>query len=100
MSKIDFSIILKDIEGKDIEEGPEGAKVPFTLSKAAIQVLFVNEEKDEGEVKMTRFTLAMKIRNAEAPLKLAAEEIVMLKELVGKYMSTLIVGQVWPILDA
>jgi hypothetical protein len=52
------------------------------------------------EAKFLRGALAAKIHNATAPLALKAEDTALLKKLIGKAYSPLIVFRAWPLLDA
>lgn len=96
--KIDFDIGMKTIEGEDIkiEEGKS-----FTLKNVAITALTTNfddEKNISGEEKLARYVLACKIRSGgECDLK--ADDIVLLKKLIGKAYGVLISGQAWQILE-
>jgi len=76
--------------------------VNATLGKMMIEsllVTFKDEENLSGEEKLKRWQLAIKIKNAEVTVEMTVEEIALVKKLVGKAYSTIIVGQVWELLE-
>jgi hypothetical protein len=98
---IDFSTPLNDYEGNAISDGTE-AKAPFTLGNAAVRALVIPYEDERNlspEDKFKRGELASRIHNSSA-LSLKAEEVTLLKKLIGKAYSPLIVFRAWPLLDA
>ena len=77
--------------------------VNATLGKMMIESLlatFKDEENLSGEEKLKRWQLAIKIKNnAETAVEMTVEEIALIKKLIGKAYSTIIVGQVWELLE-
>jgi hypothetical protein len=76
-------------------------QVPATLSRVAATALiqaYADEANLDGETKVKRFALAMKVTGAKK-LGLAAEEIAVLKERIGKAYGPLIVGRAYQLLD-
>ena len=51
-----------------------------------------------GEEKVKRYNLALDIYNGKKE-NLSSEEIVLLKELIGRYFSTIVVGQALKMLE-
>ena len=96
MANIKVSTVLKDIENQPIKV----ADKDFTLREACMQALLIDDPSDESDFKLQRFNLAMNLRDAKDTLKLSAEDIVLIKKQVGKYSATLIMGQIYGILDA
>lgn len=103
--KIKVNQPLKTIKGEEIKnEKIENGKVveskeSFLLKDACVNALLANDdEKIEGTEKMKRYLLASKIQQANE-LDLKSEEIVKLKEAVGKAYGALIVGQVYQLLE-
>lgn len=94
--KIDMNQVLIGYEGKPVTDG-DGE---ITLRHACgIALTATNpEEKIDPEEKMKRFLLAQRIYG-NGSIKLTAEEIVLLKQSVGKGYSPAIVGPVWLLLD-
>lgn len=92
---------LKDFEGTTIDSTPTDS-TPVTAGKIATNALlatFQDEPQLSGEDKLLRWELAVKIKNTPDPIELTAEEISLIKKLVGKAYSPMIVGQTWKILE-
>jgi len=100
--KIDFSQILKNIEGKELKEKKEDSKedIPIILSKICVEALMatLQDEKSNGEEKLKRYNLAEKIHKAQE-LEIATEDIVLLKKRVGDVYPTIIVGPAFRMLE-
>lgn len=118
--KIDFNFKFMTLDEKFIPERPDeeiedekGKKTtkkypPWTLRNLSENVL-LSQEMDRagkpremsGEEKCKRYDLAMRIHKATAKdlADLQVEEIALLKKLIGRGYSTLIVGQAFKILD-
>ena len=74
---------------------------PMTVRLAATRALtamFRDEQDLAGDEKVVRFHLALKIVDEDEP-DLKAEDIVLIKKLVGKMYGPIVVGQVWMQLD-
>lgn len=116
--KIDFNYQFMTLGGEIIPERPDevivdkdGKKTtkkfpPFTLKKVCESVLLAPETDETGEVKeisgkekAKRYGLAKRIYTGPGLVDLQAEEVVFLKELIGKMYPTLTVGQAFEILD-
>ncbi len=125
--KIDFNYKFTDPDGKFIPERPpemvenkkgkmEEKKYPtFTLRKACINVLYGSklvedtcpkcgnlrdkQEVIDGEEKLKRHQLAMKIQNSKGLLDIGTKEIELLKERIAIIYPTMTSGQAWMILD-
>jgi hypothetical protein len=96
--KINFEQTLKDMDGKDITEGKE--KKVLTLDKVCVNALLSENQDDRqsGEDKLKVFQLAKKIYGA-GEVEVTAEEIVLIKNKVGRFYLPLVVGQVYEILE-
>ena len=116
--KIDFGYQFKELDGKIIPEQPpemvkndkgemeEKKYPPFTLRKACTNVLVMREvdaqgrpKEMTGKQKVERYELAKKIHNSTGLVDLQAEEIALLKELIGRIFPPITVGQAFEILD-
>ncbi len=116
--KIDFNRQFKELDGKVIPEQPPGMVKndkgemeekkypPFTLRKACTNVLVMGERDAQGrpkemtgKQKVERYELAKKIHNSTGLVDLQAEEITLLKELIGRIYPPITVGQSFEILD-
>lgn len=94
---VNFESNLVDFDGKVI---PNTSGQPATLQGVSLDALMASyqgEEKLSGEEKMKRFLLAEKIHKGE--FDLAAEEIALLKALIGKAFTPIVVGQAWRMLE-
>ena len=95
MAKIDFSIRLTKLEGDTLKDENGGE---LTLGGAAKQALLVSEEKQTGQEKYDNYVLATKVaEGGEVTLK--SEDISKIKEVIGKYMFPVVVGQAWDLLE-
>lgn len=100
---IDFSQVLTDQSGKPITTpAPDGQPAaPFTLGVAATQALFgsyPDEQNLSGKTKFERGTLAMKLAKG-GRVVLSPEDVTMIKDLIGKAYSPLVVMRAWSMLD-
>ncbi len=108
--RIDVDTILTNLEDKPLQDitgqqGPDG--IPLTRDLTLAMVLegallnLSDEDRNiSGQEKARRFALAVKIHNANhKPLELGIEDLVTLKELVGKLYTPMVVGRVFEILD-
>jgi len=79
----------KDKEGNPI-------KLVRNLKETCVNLLAnAQEENEEGTKKLDKFMLAQRIQLSKGAIELKAEDILMIKEVVGKYESPIIVGQVY-----
>ena len=96
--KIDLSYEFKDLKGATIQ-GADGSKL--TLSDVASQALLLGFQGEEqsAEEKVKRFKLAQRLGLA-VEVEVKAEDIVLIKQCVGRAFGALIVGPAFDILDA
>ena len=122
--KIDFNYKFVNFDGSTIPERPDEPEIvdgepvikdgkpimkkspPFTLRTACVNVLTMREVDDRGKAKeitgkdkVKRYELAKRIYHAKELVDLQAEEISLLKELVGRIYPPITVGQAFEILD-
>jgi hypothetical protein len=103
--EINFAAVITDIDGTPIPDcvGNDCANKPaLTLAAIAIRCLtanFPDEEKSiSGEEKFKRGELALRIHK-DGKTSLTAEDVALLKRLVGKAYGPLIVVKTWALLD-
>jgi hypothetical protein len=108
--KIDVTQQLLELDGTPMVTGKQicrtcgqgvSDKEPLTVRWAATKALtatFRDEPSLPGDEKVARFHLALKVTR-EDQLDLKAEDVVLIKQLVGKMYGPVVVGQVWSILD-
>lgn len=97
--KLDLGKGLKDLEGMAIMAADEEPATLRGVIIGALMAMYKGEDDLPGEEKLKRWELALKIKNAEDPVDLKSEEIVLIKKLVGKAYGTIIVGNVWTALE-
>jgi len=106
--KIDVTQQLRSIEGEPLATpettcpqcGQAMETSPVTVRQVATGALMAQrrDEETSGEEKVRRYALAVKIHGEDDP-DLRAEDVALVKELVGKSYGPLVVGQVWSMLD-
>ena len=100
----DFTAPILDFDNTPASACPAsdpGCGKVLTLSDVAIASLmgtFPDERDLSGEEKIKRFGLAMRIRNAK-DISLTAEEIALLKKIIGRSYGPLVVGRAYPMID-
>ena len=109
--KIDVTQQLTELDGTPMITGKQvcqvcgsvvGESEPMTVRLAATRALtaqYRDEQSLPGDEKVTRFHLALKLTD-EAEPDLKAEEIVLIKNVVGKMYGPVVVGRMWSILDS
>ena len=90
---INFDEKLKTLKGEDLKE----QETIITLKDVCANALLANEEKMEGRIKLENWNLAQEIYKG-GEIELSSEDIVKIKNLIGKFYPTLIAGQVLKIL--
>ena len=97
--KLDVTQVLKSISGDNLIDVDENNEVmPISLRYVLVNSLMVPIEKDSGPKKAEKYGLAIDIqRNDE--VEVTAEQIVILKEAIGKPYGPSVVGPVYAILD-
>lgn len=93
--KYRLNVPLKELDGNDVIGSN---KQVVTVSQQCILALCVQEEID-GVEKMKRGELAEKIFKAKDDVEFTIEEVALVKQLVGKYLSTVAVMQIWRLLE-
>jgi len=83
-------------------------EIPFLLKDAIKRALVANYADEapsdrslglSGEDKFKRWELATQISKAEESIEIKAEDIVLIKRLIGKFFGPVIVGPVWNMLE-
>lgn len=107
-TKIDLTVELQELDGSTLEIGgscpmcghktdPKPLTVRGVLSRAVTH--FEQGQPIEGEEKLRRYSLGLQFQKRDT-MELTSEEVVLLKDLVNRaYLSPVVVGQVWPILE-
>lgn len=90
---------LKLLDGEPLTKGE--AKKPITLKIALVDALgamFEDERSLDGEEKLKRFKLSLKVFN-HAEVELNSGETELLKKVVGKMYAPAVSGMIWLKLD-
>lgn len=96
--KINFDEILLDLQGQPIvqEPGTDKATTLGWMCVTALTMVIPSEGDVSGKEKYERFLLACKCKG-EADL--AVEEVVKIKDLIGKVSGPVVVGRAWNLLE-
>ena len=96
--KIDFTKKFTNFVGEVLTEAT--SKREMTLGEVCIEALLAVDKSEtlDGMEKVRRYNLAQDIYSGKKD-SLTSEDIVLLKELIGKYYTPIVVGQAFPLLD-
>lgn len=102
--KVDVKQELVDLAGEPLKQSARDGKgdESLTLGSVIVNALLHPDNEDDktsGETKLARFNLAQKVFAADGPIEIANSDIAMIKKLVNHVFTSLIVGQVYTILD-
>lgn len=108
--KIDVTQQLMELDNTPMVTGRQmcptcgqviGKSEPMTVRLAAVRALtvqFRDEQSLQGEERVRRFHLALKITDEDEP-NLMVEEIALIKKLTGKLGGNVVAGRMWELLD-
>lgn len=97
-SPITEAMVEPLVEGKEVVR----KVTKLTLAAVATSALLANhqDERDlSGTDKVTRYKLAQRINDADREIEMSAEEVTLLKTLIGKAYAPLVVGQAFDLLE-
>ncbi len=96
--KITFDKVLLTLDGQQMQD--KDSNKPLTLRQICVDALLVVDKGESlsSEEKIQRYNLALNIYQGTKD-SLSPEDVVLLRELIGKYYTTMVVGQVFPMLD-
>lgn len=99
--KIDFNQPLFTLSGEPLMsvDGSGDEPSELTLRSVAFSSVLNNEQGMDGATKVKRYDLALRIHKSNGSLELKVDEVALVKKMIGKHMSPLVVGQAWPMLD-
>lgn len=95
--KVDFKTPILDLHGKEIIEDKHKVTLGSVCCSALITVLPNENQNAEGKVR--RFQMAL-IAAKGGKQDITVEQVVELKELIGRCFGPLVVGRVHEIFDA
>lgn len=93
--KVDVTTELKTLAGDVLIENEK----PVALKNIIINALLFPKEEDTGKLKAKKYTLAVKTEAASDVCEYDLEDVVLIKDLIGEFFTTLIVGQCYELLD-
>jgi hypothetical protein len=97
--KINMDTFINDLKGNPMPDSGNPESGGLTLGSVCAQGLIAFEETDkDGQVKLKKYELAMKV-NKGGEVALTAEEISLIKGQVGKFFTVLVVGQAFKLLE-
>jgi hypothetical protein len=102
--KRNFDFVFKNLNGTELKDGDSaaiGIDASLSLKSVSVNSLMATFEADKnlsGDEKLKRYLLAVKI-NAGSEVDLTAEEITLLKVLIGRSYPPLVVGQAYLYLE-
>lgn len=97
--KINFNQEILAIDGKPIPEGVGKNVTLLSICQQALQMMGKDDQNLPAAKKVDRYNLLLRITNQSPDVELAAEEVAMLKELVGKLFTVIVVGQALAMLE-
>ena len=87
-----FNVDDKTIKGPDTKD--------LTVKDVCINALLSPKMDDSEKVKWDKYELYKRLKTAKDVVELSAEEIVLLKQAIGKTQPPLIMGQAWEVLES
>lgn len=94
--KIKLTQTMKDVEGADIIT-PD--KRQLTLGNICINSILTPVPDDDVKVKYEKYEIYKKLKQADGEIEMKAEDIVLLKKVIGKFQPPLIMGQCFDIIE-
>ena len=99
---IDFTTPMLQLDGKPVLDKDGGGISLSSIVENALLSPYTDEAALAGEEKIKRYLLATKVHDAanthQQPV-FTSDEVTLIKKLVAKSYTPLIVGQVWKLLD-
>jgi len=97
--KVDFLQQLKDINGELIKDEKGNIADLQYFAVNALLAVFNDEQNLAGTEKVNRWQLAIKIKNSNDDTEFSVEDVALVKKLIGKAYSAVVVGQAWAMLE-
>lgn len=100
--KIDFSAVLKNLDGSPLlrqSQVADAQPAPMTLAHAACDALILpDQQQQSGDEKAAQFTLAMKIVKG-GEVEITPEDAALIKKRIGAAFGPLVVGRAYELLN-
>jgi len=95
--KIDFSSVIKDLDGDAVKDGEKDATLG-RVACAALLASYADEQNLPTEDKVKRFRLAeVTSKGGEQEIKI--DDVALIKKLIGKAFAPLIVARAYDIIE-
>lgn len=93
--KIPLSAHITSLSGQALTEGG----ITLTLGVVAEAALLADDAQINASEKVARFALAVRLHEAGDSIDLQIEDVAKIKEAIGRYMTTLVVGRAFALLE-
>ncbi len=97
--KRNMTAVLTTLTGMPIKDG-EASLTLGAVATNALLMPYEDERNLSGDDKVKRFKLAQRIHDAQGEVDISSEEITLLKSLIAKAYTPLVVGRAFAILEA
>lgn len=99
--EFDITAPILDLDGKPAKDG-ESVMTAGRIAIMALTMPYADEQSLSGEEKVKRFAVALKIQSHIGSGKnpdLGVDDLALIKKLVGKGMTAIVVGRMWELID-
>jgi hypothetical protein len=93
--QIQLSTPITSLSGQTLKEGG----IELTLRVVAEAALLADDAHISASEKVARFALAVRLHEAGDSIDLQIEDVAKIKEAIGRYMTTLVVGRAFALLE-
>jgi len=97
--KIKLNETLKGIDGKQLLDDIEIPGKKLTLKSKIITSLLTPQQEDKEADKWSKYEIFKKVRDAKTEVELTAEEVTIVKKVIGKTQPVLILGQCFELIE-
>ncbi len=95
--KIDFSAVIKDLDGDAVKDGEKDATLG-RVACAALLASYADEQNLPAEEKVKRFRLA-EIAAKAGQQEVKIDDVALIKKLIGKAFAPLVVARAYDIIE-
>lgn len=94
----DLDTVMTDLKGQPVTQSSgDGPATILKLGDVVLNAMLALDENDTAETKVKKFRIAVKTQ-AGGKCELSPEEVVLIKQCVGKFYNPLAVGRVYELL--
>lgn len=91
--KYNLDVVIKNLDGKPVKSDDKDLTVRKVCQMALLNPS--GDDKANGKRSFDKFRLAQKLHDSKGEVELEAEDVTLIKELVGKSYVPLVVGRVY-----